>query len=88
MSQLYFEPDHVTHLEADVNYTIVHYANGDKDIRSYTLKKYEAIFAESHGFFRAHRHYLINRKYIKTYNLQDVVLLDGLRLPIARRRQG
>lgn len=38
------------------------------------------------GFFRCHKSYLVNLKYVNVYNRQEVVLDNGERIAIARRR--
>lgn len=38
------------------------------------------------GFFRCHKSILVNLAYVDTYSYQEVVLENGERLPIARRR--
>lgn len=38
------------------------------------------------GFFRCHKSYLVNLKYVDVYNRQELVLDNGERIVIARRR--
>ncbi len=38
------------------------------------------------GFFRCHKSYLINLKYVDGYNRQDVILENGEKIMIAKRR--
>lgn len=38
------------------------------------------------GFFRCHKSYLINLKYVDVYNRHDVILENGERIVIAKRR--
>lgn len=38
------------------------------------------------GFFRCHKSYLINLKYVTVYNRQEVILDNGERITIAKRR--
>lgn len=38
------------------------------------------------GFFRCHKSYLVNLKYVGVYNRQELVLDNGERIAIARRR--
>ena len=38
------------------------------------------------GFFRCHKSYLLNLKYVESYNRQEAILDNGERIPIARRR--
>lgn len=38
------------------------------------------------GFFRCHKSYLVNLKYVNVYNRQELILDNGERIAIARRR--
>ena len=38
------------------------------------------------GFFRCHKSYLLNLRYVEVYNRQEAVLDNGERILIARRR--
>lgn len=38
------------------------------------------------GFFRCHKSFLINLKYVDSYNRQEVILDTGEKIPIAKRR--
>ncbi len=38
------------------------------------------------GFFRCHKSYLINLKYVDVYNRQEIILDNGERIVIAKRR--
>lgn len=38
------------------------------------------------GFFRCHKSYLINLKYVDVYNRQEVILENGEKIMIAKRR--
>ena len=82
----------ICHLEGSVNYTIVHFNNGRKEVMAYTLKKCEAILSESDNnhFIRIHKSFSVNKdsiKEIKPRPLNKVVLTSGLELPLARRRK-
>lgn len=38
------------------------------------------------GFFRCHKGYLINLRYVERYNRQEAVLENGEKIPVAKRR--
>ena len=38
------------------------------------------------GFFRCHKSYLINLKYVEGYNRQEAILENGEKIVIAKRR--
>lgn len=86
------DTQHICHLEGSVNYTIIHFNNGKKEMMAYTLKKCEALLSESeyNNFIRIHKSFLVNKdsiKEIKPRPLNKVVLTSGLELPLARRRK-
>lgn len=56
-------PAEVVYFEADVNYTYVHFENGEKLLVSTNLKKIEDRFAECKYFFRPNRSFFINLHY-------------------------
>ncbi len=76
----------IIYLEADIDYTIVHFQDGSKQIFSYTLKKYQDLFSSLNAFSRIHRRYLVNREFITSCTETEVYLSCGKRLPLARRR--
>lgn len=42
---------------------------------------------QGRGFFRCHKSFLVNLKYVDSYNRQEVILDNGERIAIAKRRQ-
>lgn len=86
------DTEHICHLEGSINYTIIHFNNGRKEVTAYTLKKCEALLSEAKNnhFIRIHKSFLVNKdsiKEIKPRPLNKVVLTSGLELPLARRRK-
>ncbi len=63
------------------------YVHGRKGVFSYyeQIGTLEMSLREK-GFFRCHKSYLVNLQYVETYNRQEVVLENGERIMIARRR--
>ena len=59
-------PEEVIMLKADINYTIVHYADGTKCVVATTLKRLEARFAPHH-FYRTNKSFLVNLNCIKHF---------------------
>ena len=72
--------------EGDRNYTQVHFADRPKLTLSVTLRIIHERLGED-GFLRVSRSALVNKGAIAAYDGQDVVLFDGLVLPVARRRR-
>ena len=85
------EPKDITHLEADVNYTIIYRDSGSeeqsKEIVSYTLKRFEELLSDNASFVRIHKGYIVNKAFIREIKPLNVVLASGIVLPLARRRK-
>ena len=74
-------------LRGDANYTNFFFQHRKKFTVSHSLKYFEERLL-CNGFLRIHRSYLVNSKFIKTTNLDEltVTLMDGTELKVARRR--
>jgi two-component system, LytTR family, response regulator len=78
--------------ESDGNYTKVYLSNGSKIMVIKPLGTLEEVLNEldARTFFRIHRQYLVNLKYVKNYlNTEggQIELQDGRLLPLARNRR-
>jgi two-component system LytT family response regulator len=79
--------DYISYLEADQNYTVIHYQDGSQVTHGYTLKVFESKLNASTNFRRIHRKYLVNYNYVK-HRLEDSVMMkSGVELPVSRRRR-
>ncbi len=58
-------------LKADSNYTQVVLTNGKKMITSRLLKNFEDALSQNKQFFRCHKSYIINTKFIESYSKSD-----------------
>jgi two-component system, LytTR family, response regulator len=76
----------ITHLEADINYTHIYLSDGKQQTLSCTLKSFEG-FLTKHNFTRIHRSYIVNENFILAKGTFEIVMKNGVRLPIARRRR-
>jgi two-component system LytT family response regulator len=79
----------IVRMEADVNYTNVFLATGEKYISSKSLKEFDDLLAEL-NFFRVHKSHLINLIHIKSYQKGDggvVTLSDNSRVEVSRRHK-
>ncbi|MFN3849744.1 MAG: LytR/AlgR family response regulator transcription factor [Spirosomataceae bacterium] len=81
------ELDKLLMLEASVNYTILHFTDGESQIYSYTLKRFEQQLALNDSFVRIHKSFIVNRAFIQEVRKREVVLLSDKVLPLARRRR-
>lgn len=82
------ETDNIVRLQSDNNYVTV-VRNGLKNIvLSKSLKDFEAIL-DPERFVRVHNSHIINMDYLKEFENRQggyVVLRDGSRVPVSRRR--
>jgi two-component system LytT family response regulator len=79
----------ILYCESDVNYVSVHLISKQKIMVSASLKDYEDMLAGD-GFFRVHKTYLINLKYIRRFEKAEggSVVLDGeIKIPVASRKR-
>jgi DNA-binding LytR/AlgR family response regulator len=79
--------DSIIYLQGDLNYTYLFYENGKKKAIAKTLKRFEES-PDFQDWFRVHRSYLVNPKFITSVRLFDssIELNTGIILPISRRR--
>lgn len=86
---LFFDINDIIHLEANSNYTIIHFSDKPKITASKTLKEFEEILPED-IFFRTHHSHLINLNYIKRYIKGDggqIELQNGNYVDVSRRKK-
>ena len=81
--------DNILYFESDGRYTIIHLIDKTTFFVSKNIGEYDKILAPRH-FFRIHKKYLINLKYIVNINNADgsnCELVGNLILPVAKRRK-
>lgn len=73
--------------EAESNYTLFHLKRGERVMSSRTLNSYEEFLSEN-DFLRVHRSHIVNRAHVTSVSTLDEVLLsDGSKVEISRRRR-
>ncbi len=80
-------PD-IMYLEADSNYTIIHFSGLDKIVATRSLGEFEKLI-DNPMFFRIHKSTIINLNFLKAYSSYQgnfAELTDGTRLSISRRK--
>lgn len=78
----------IMYLEADSNYTILHFSGLSKIVATRSLGDFEKIL-DGPDFFRIHKSTLINLRYLKAYSSYQgnfAELTDGTLLNISRRK--
>lgn len=82
----FVSPTEVTHCTADDNYTELHTTDGRRFVSARTLKDYEEMLVPL-GFLRVHRSSLVNRTAVSHLDEHHVILANGARLEVSRRKR-
>jgi two-component system, LytTR family, response regulator len=78
----------IIYLQSDNCYTKIYLYDNSKFTMCKTLKIYESLLNKE-LFFRCHRSFLVNIVYVKEisrYKLEHLILSNGGKIPISRRR--
>lgn len=79
----------ISYCESDGSYTVVHLMNRKEIVVSTILKEYDELLKDA-GFYRVHKSYLVNIRYISRFDKNDggyVVLEDESKVPVASRKK-
>jgi len=73
-------------MQADSNYTTIHLVNGSHILTSKTLKYWIGKIGINEDFMRPHRSFLINKKYIVSYqaNPRCIIISGNITIPMSR----
>jgi two-component system LytT family response regulator len=85
----FFDLNELIHLDADSNYTLLHFTNDRKILASKTLKEFEDQLGEDQ-FIRLHNSHIVNIGYISRYIKGEggqVVLANGKVIDVSRRKK-
>ena len=83
----FLEPGQIIRLEGEGNYTRFHLVDQKPILISHTMKDYEEILGE-HGFIRAHKSHLINKKFVRHFDKEGMLwLADGSHVVVSRRKK-
>ena len=78
----------VTLLEADINYTTIHFEKGNPMVIATTLKKVEPLLA-GHSFLRIHKKFVLNLNYANdsVLNKGTITLQNNIEIKVSRRKR-
>jgi two-component system, LytTR family, response regulator len=81
----FIEMDDIHYLKAEGSYTQLVFTDETRLIASRTLKNFEEILDDSTSFFRCHKSFLVNSKYITGYNKSDghLLLRNNISIPVS-----
>ncbi|MCY7358955.1 MAG: LytTR family transcriptional regulator DNA-binding domain-containing protein [Rudanella sp.] len=77
--------EQILYLRGNLNYTLIYLTNGKRILSAYTLKLFDAYFADQ-PFVRIHRAYLVNPQHVVSYRSR-ICLSNGTQILPARRRE-
>lgn len=86
---LFIKMSDIIFLEGSSNYSVVHLQDGSKFLVSKTLSVFEEILTQD-IFFRAHKSYIINLKFIKKYirgEGGDIVMSNDTTVSLSRNKK-
>lgn len=79
--------DELTHCVSDKGYTTFFLENGNSYMSSRPLKRFEDKLP-SNRFFRVHKSYFVNMKYVDKYDRKGYIWLkDGTEIPVSSRKK-
>jgi two-component system, LytTR family, response regulator len=79
----------ILRMEADGNYTEVHFTNNHRLLLTKTLKEFSQLL-EPVGFLRVHQSHLVNFSHIREFIKTDggyLVMAEGAKVPVAVRKR-
>lgn len=80
------DTNEIIYLKADNSYTQIHLTTGKKMITSRLLKNFEDSLQNQKDFFRCHKSYIINTKYMESFSKSNggtVVLQHNIEIPVS-----
>jgi len=86
---IYSNLDDINLIQADINYSIVHFTNSETILTSKSLKEYASILQQP-NFFRPHQSFLINMMHVQKYVKNDggyIQMLNDIQVKISRRNK-
>ena len=86
----FVNPDEISYVSGENNYSVLHYTNGEKLMVSKTLSVVEKMLSK-HTFLRIHKSYLLNLQHIVRYVNSDgghIEVVGGVQLSVSRTKRG
>ncbi|MFN8430715.1 MAG: LytTR family DNA-binding domain-containing protein [Spirosomataceae bacterium] len=79
-------PIDILFLKSHINYTEFLMKSNRKILLSYTMGSFEKRL-KAFNFKRVHRSYLVNMEHVVATEIDQVILSNGLRIPMSRRKR-
>lgn len=87
---LFVRFDDIYFLEADGMYTTFHFTNGKKNVISKPMKYFVGLLEAKDFFYKPHRSYLVNLKYLQKLVKRDgtyIEMENGIRIPVSKEKK-
>ena len=83
--QIKLDCDSIYYIESQRNNVCIHCQDADY-VTAGPLKKFDEMLA-GHGFSKCHNAYIVNLSYVEAVQKEEVLLTNGVELPISRARK-
>ncbi len=83
----WLDASEVAYFEACSNYTVVHFHSRRKIMVATTLGKIENRVADFGLFVRPHRGIVVNAQFVKSFDLNSILLQNALKIEVPRRKK-
>ncbi len=80
--------DETVCLEAQNKQVIVYLANGTQLKIKELFSDCAEVFTLEKGFFKCHRSYIVNMKYIEQFTKAELIMKNGAKIPVSRNNYG
>jgi two-component system LytT family response regulator len=83
---LFVSLDDILYIKGDGSYTELHLVDNVQHVVSRNLKNFEEILCKNANFVRAHKSFIVNINFVKSYNKSDggsLDLINGFQVPVS-----
>ncbi|WP_435355527.1 LytR/AlgR family response regulator transcription factor [Emticicia sp. SJ17W-69] len=81
------KPNEIMLLQADINYTVIHFKDGEKFIVATPLKSLQARF-EPFNFYRTHKSFMVNLEFVEHFlePHKQLQMTNNKKVMVSRRK--
>lgn len=87
---IFVKLDEIIYIEGDGGYSNIVMTNNRKHLASKTMSVFEDVLLDHPSFFRAHKSYIVNLKFINQYirgEGGEIIMTDGKNIAISRNKK-
>jgi DNA-binding LytR/AlgR family response regulator len=86
-SRTYIKPAEIVMITADISYSYIYLSDGKRLIVSTNIQKLQERLLGVPHLVRVHRSYIINVKFLQSFDDKHVALKNNLSCPVSRRKK-